>query len=208
MTYGVCLSIEGRTVTRGHGLLEGFLARQRSRQADRLIPDSARTGRVLDIGFGTYPLFLSGTRFAERFGLDRTVADTGWGRGLHLIAHDVALNRHLPFGDEFFDVVTMLAVFEHLDRRVLLDLVREIRRVLVPRGSFVMTTPAGWTAGILKLMSRLTLVSRDEVDEHEAQHSRQQIVELLAQGGFDSKHIETGTFELGMNLWARARRPV
>jgi SAM-dependent methyltransferase len=133
---------------------------------------------------------------------------TGSQPGLHLIAHDVALDRRLPFGDEFFDVVTMLAVFEHLDRHVLLDLVREIRRVLVPKGSFVMTTPARWTAGILKLMSTLTLVSRDEVDEHEAQYSRQQIVELLAQGGFDPKQIEAGTFELGMNLWARARRPV
>lgn len=163
---------------------------------------------MLDIGFGTYPLFLGGTRFAERFGLDRTVPATGSEPGIHLIAHDVALNRRLPFGDEFFDVVTMLAVFEHLDRQVLLDLVREIRRVLVPKGSFVMTTPARWTAGILKLMSRLMLVSRDEVDEHEAQYSRQQIIELLAQSGFDREQIEAGTFELGMNLWARARRPV
>ena len=127
--------------------------------------------------------------------------------GLHLIAHDVSSDRILPFADEFFDVVTMLAVFEHLERQVLLDLVGEIKRVLVPKGSLVLTTPARWTTGMLKLMSKLSLVSRDEIDEHEAQYSRSQIVELLAQGGFDRRRIESGTFELGMNLWARAMRP-
>ncbi len=208
MKYCGRLGNQGHSVTRGHGLLEGFLARQRSRQANRLIPDSARSGRVLDIGFGAYPLFLHSTRFAQRFGLDRSIPATGVDPGLHLVAHDVALDRRLPYEDEFFDAVTMLAVFEHLDRHVLLDLVREIKRVMVPGGSFVMTTPARWTSGILKLMSRVTLVSRDEVDEHEAQYSRQEIVDVLAQGGFDREHIDTGTFELGMNLWARARRPV
>src|SRR2546423_15607544 len=62
-----------RTVTRGHGLLEGFLARQRVRRANSLIPESARAGRVLDIGCGTYPLFLLSTAFHERYGLDRSV---------------------------------------------------------------------------------------------------------------------------------------
>jgi len=57
-------------VTRGSGLLEGFLARQRSRQARTLIPPSSGNGRVLDIGCGSYPLFLVGSEFAEKFGLE------------------------------------------------------------------------------------------------------------------------------------------
>ena len=61
-------------MTRGYGLLEGFLAQQRSRVADALIPASLRTGRLLDIGCGAYPLFLAQTSFARKFGLDKQVA--------------------------------------------------------------------------------------------------------------------------------------
>jgi len=194
--------VEGR-VTRGHGLLEGFLARQRSLQADRLIPDGFRSGRVLDIGCGTYPLFLVRTRFAERYGLDRQVA-TGLS-GLTLIAHDVATNRRLPFESQFFDVVTMLAVFEHLEPGVLLDLLREIRRVLRPGGIYVMTTPAKGTEGLLGLMSRLHLVSREEVGEHQGAYTKPEIAELLERAGFQRSAITGGSFQAGMNLWSTAR---
>jgi SAM-dependent methyltransferase len=119
------------------------MARQRSRQANRLIPDSARHGRILDVGFGSYPLFLMETQFAERYGLDREVPlDLANEPQLHLISHDVEVDRQLPFEAGFFDVVTMLAVFEHLEESVLVDLLREITRVLVHNGIFVMTTPA------------------------------------------------------------------
>jgi SAM-dependent methyltransferase len=201
------LTIEHRRVTRGSGALEAFLARQRSRQANRLIPDSLRSGRILDIGFGSFPLFLSETRFAERYGLDRDVPAGFADRpDIHLAAHDLEHKRELPFESSFFTVVTLLAVFEHLDTPVLLDLLREIRRVLVQGGIFVMTTPADWTAGILKGLSRVRLVSGDEVGEHRDQYSRREIVDLLQRGGFGSESIEVGSFELGMNLWARARR--
>jgi SAM-dependent methyltransferase len=100
----------------------------------------------------------------------------------------------------------MLAVFEHLDEPVLLDLLNEINRVLVPGGIYVMTTPADWTAGILKAMSRFGMVSVDEVDEHRGQYSHRQIRDLLTWGGFDPTLVELGSFEMGMNLWARARR--
>lgn len=184
-----------------------FLARQRSRQANRLIPESARSGRILDVGFGSFPLFLSNTHFSERYGVDREVPPGMVNEShLHLIAHDLEHNRQLPFQNDFFSVVTMLAVFEHLDRPVLLDLLREINRVVVPGGIFVMTTPADWTAGILRALSRMTLVSGDEVGEHRDQYSRVRILELLIQGGFERELIELGSFEMGMNLWSRARR--
>jgi SAM-dependent methyltransferase len=125
---------------------------------------------------------------------------------IHLIAHDLEHKRELPFESNFFTVVTLLAVFEHLDAPVLLDLLREIRRVLVQGGVFVMTTPADWTAGILKALSRIRLVSGDEVDEHRDQYSPREIRDLLQRGGFESGTLQIGSFELGMNLWAKALR--
>lgn len=201
------LRLQPRRVTRGHGVLETFLARLRGRQANRLIPPSVRRNRILDVGCGSYPLFLISAQFTERYGLDREVpAGIAGNESLHLIAHDVEHNRRLPFEDEFFDAVTMLAVFEHLDEPVLIDLLREIRRVLLPGGVFVMTTPADWTAGILARMAQLWLVSSEEVGEHKSQYSLAQIRELLTRAGFTAERVDLGSFEAGMNLWARATR--
>ena len=195
-----------RRVTRGSGLLEGFLARQRAHRANSLIPEAARAGRILDVGCGSYPAFLLNTRFAERYGVDRVaIADVG-NAGVKLVAHDIAGGTGLPFESDFFDVVTMLAVFEHIEASALRRLLEEIQRVLRPGGMFVMTTPARWTEEMLKIMSSLKLVSHEEIGEHKAQYSRGEIVSALTAAGFDPAHIRHGTFELGMNLWAAAQK--
>ena len=56
--------------TRGKGLLEPSLARLRANRANQLIPKSLRDGRILDIGCGSYPYFLSHTSFQEKFAID------------------------------------------------------------------------------------------------------------------------------------------
>jgi SAM-dependent methyltransferase len=191
-------------VTRGSGLLEGFLARQRARRANSLIPESSRTGRILDVGCGSYPAFLLSTRFAERYGVDRVAIADVRDASVKLVAHDIAGASGLPFESTFFDVVTMLAVFEHIEANALHRLLQEIHRLLRPGGMFVMTTPARWTEELLKVMSSLRLVSHEEIGEHEAQYSHGEIVTALVGAGFDKSQIRHGTFELGMNLWAVA----
>jgi SAM-dependent methyltransferase len=196
-------------VTRGSGLLEGFLARQRSRQARRLIPPSSSSGRVLDIGCGSYPLFLVGSEFAEKFGLDRvpvSLPDELRSANLKLLEYDVQLGGELPFPVDHFDVVTMLAVFEHLEPPVLNRLLAEIRRVLKPGGIYVLTTPAHWTEWLLKLLGRLRLVSHEEIDEHQGAYRHSAIRSYLEGAGFASERIRTGYFEAGMNTWATAAK--
>lgn len=156
------------------------------------------------MGCGSFPLFLTQTRFKERYGIDRNVTGAPGTPDVHLLDHDVSTARRLPFEDSFFDVVTMLAVFEHLDQDVLTDLLREIDRVLVAGGALVLTTPASWTSGILRSMSRLGLVSHDEIDEHRKQYTSSGIIEMLQGAGFARDRIQVGSFELGLNLWARA----
>jgi SAM-dependent methyltransferase len=173
-----------------------------------LISEELRRGRILDIGCGSYPAFLVTTRFAERYGLDRVTLSEVNEPGLRLVEHDIANAAALPFEDAFFEVVTMLAVFEHLETSTLSRLLVEIRRVLRPGGVYVMTTPTRWTEGLLKAMSSLRLVSHEEVGEHKAQYSRHEVASLLRAAGFDHSHIRHGTFELGMNLWAAAQKSI
>jgi SAM-dependent methyltransferase len=195
-------------VTRGHGLLEGFLARRRAGRANRLIRPEARGGRILDVGCGSYPLFLSQTTFAEKFGIDQVVEDTHFDdpalKGARVVKFDVEQDGRFPFDDGFFDVVTALAVFEHIEPRRLVSLLAEVRRVLVPGGQVVMTTPAPWTGGILTLMAKLRLVSAVEIEEHEGAYSRAAIHTTLRDAGFHPDKIRSGYFELLMNTWCCA----
>jgi SAM-dependent methyltransferase len=195
-------------VTRGHGLLEGFLARRRAGRANRLIPTELRPGRILDVGCGLYPLFLSRCTFAEKFGIDQVVEETHPDdpalKDITLVKFDVEQDGRFPFDDGFFDVVTALAVFEHMEQRRLVPLLAEVRRVLRPGGRLVMTTPAAWTGGILTLMAKLRLVSAVEIEEHEGAYSRAAIHTTLRDAGFRPDKIRSGYFELLMNTWCCA----
>ncbi|HOE19253.1 MAG TPA: class I SAM-dependent methyltransferase [Syntrophorhabdaceae bacterium] len=198
-------------VTRGYGLLEGFLAKKRARVANSLIPPELRAGRILDIGCGTVPYFLLNTQFAERYGLDK-VAKGGEravavGGAIILANFDIEREERAPFNDNYFDVVTMLAVFEHILPERLPAVAAEIRRILRPGGIYILTTPAWWTDGLLRFMARLRLVSPAEIEEHKDGYSPEKISSVLRQGGFAAKDIRTGYFELGMNIWATAGKP-
>lgn len=126
--------------------------------------------------------------------------------GITLIRHDLATRTALPFEDGSIDVVTMLAVIEHLDHDVLRHTLGEIRRILRPGGVYIITTPAAWTDRILRMFARLGLVSAEEIEEHKDAYTHARIADLLAGAGFDRAAMRFGTFELGMNLWAMARR--
>jgi SAM-dependent methyltransferase len=197
-----------RNVTRGYGALERLLARLRARTANRLIPGGRRSGRILDIGCGTTPFFLENTRFAERYGLDKVVDDQSielYGdRGITLVRHDVEAEDSLPFPSVYFDVVTMLAVFEHVEPGRLLPLLAEIHRVLKPGGVYILTTPTPWADRVLRAMAKVGLVSRIEIEEHKDAYSHERIAECLRQAGFPPERIRLGYFELFMNTWGVA----
>lgn len=190
-------------VTRGTGLLEPFLARQRSKIANRLIPPQHRTGRILDIGCGSHPYFLSHTSFREKFAIDQLASPE---RQEEIAWHTLDLNAvpQLPFEDGYFNVVTMLAVIEHLDPSKLVDLFVECRRALIPGGHVILTTPASWTDHLLNWMARLKLVSKEEIDEHVFTYTLPLIGWYFGAAGFAMTKIQFGTFECGMNLWAVA----
>ena len=197
---------DSSNVTRGHGLLEGFLSRQRARVADKRISSHLRSGRLLDIGCGAFPHFLTHTTFAEKYGIDQNPIGPEdpvdlEGRPIRVILHDIQADTGLPFEEDFFAVITMLAVVEHLDPKTLSARIAELRQLLQPGGRLILTTPAGWTHGLLKGMSRVGLVSREEIDEHEFQYSAAQLREVMLRGGFQDDQISIGFFELFMNIW-------
>lgn len=195
--------------TRGQGKLEKFLAIQRSKISNNLIPENLRTGSILDIGCGSYPLNLINTIFNHKYGLDRldnSFDNSFKDYGINLIKFDMEKENKLPFKDNSFEVVTMLAVFEHIEPSKLEENISEIYRVLKKDGVFIMTTPAIWTDKILRAMSKFDLVSKEEIEEHKDAYSPAKILPYLTKSGFNKQSIQFGYFELFMNIWCRSKK--
>jgi 2-polyprenyl-3-methyl-5-hydroxy-6-metoxy-1,4-benzoquinol methylase len=194
--------------TRGYGLLEEFLSKQRASLVNKKIAPHLRQGRILDIGCGNYPLFLMGTVFSEKYGLDKIVQQTGnelfKTHKITLQNFDMENENDLHFNDDYFDVVTMLAVIEHIEPDRVTIILKEIYRVLKPGGMYILTTPAPWTDSLLRFMAKLRLVSPSEIEEHKSTYSHSKISSILQNSNFSSEKLQCGYFEMSMNIWATA----
>jgi 2-polyprenyl-3-methyl-5-hydroxy-6-metoxy-1,4-benzoquinol methylase len=197
-------SAASERVTRGHGLLEGWLSKQRTHRANRLIPNHLRDGRILDIGCGSHPYFLTHTTFREKYSLDQVdmPAETAAQHGIKHHAHDLDRDPRLPFDDGTFHAITLLAVIEHVEPEVAVRILREAHRALAPGGRLIVTTPAAWTDGLLHLLAKLKMVSSEEIHEHAFAYTLPTLACCLGQAGFDLNKLQCGYFELRMNLWA------
>jgi ubiquinone/menaquinone biosynthesis C-methylase UbiE len=123
-----------------------YLSRRRFQTVTGLLP-AASGGRALDVGCGWgYNLFLLRSRGYTPVGIDivqndflaaSRIADAN-GHQIDLLGADMS---SLPFGNGHFEAVTAVETFEHVfypDRK---RAVREVRRILAPGGTFILSTP-------------------------------------------------------------------
>ena len=179
--------------------LDRYLQKWRIGQAQRELPPDAR---VLDIGTHDGTLF-SLTR-ARGVGIDPELAAVPSIPGVTLVKGSFPEDMpELP--DESFDVVTALAVVEHVPERELPSWAETISRLLVPHGLLIITVPAPAVDTILHVLMRLNLVAGMEAH----QHHRFQLSNLdrlfTAPLWQRAKHR---TFQLGLNhLYVFERGP-
>ena len=194
--------------TRGKGLLEPTLAHLRTQRANRLIPSDLRAGRILDIGCGSFPYFLAHTSFKEKFAVDQLpmAQETAAQNQIEFFSLNLNEAPHLPFDDNFFSVVTLLAVVEHLNPDSMALLFQESHRVLKPGGTVILTTPAAWSDGLLKFMANVNLVSAEEIHEHAFAYTLPLLGWHFGQAGFEMTKVKFGYFEFMLNMWATARK--
>jgi SAM-dependent methyltransferase len=191
--------MKNKQPTRGNGFLEKFLAKIRSETADRLIPDNLRNGAILDIGCGNYPYFLDNIVFSRKFGADKLTAGMD---GKKITFNNINIeNESLPYQNEMFDAIVMLASIEHIERKKLPGLFQEINRVLKKNGVFVITAPTSSGNKILKLMAALNIVSPEEIKEHTGGFAKKDILNYLKISGFSYEEFKNGLFEFGFNNW-------
>jgi 2-polyprenyl-3-methyl-5-hydroxy-6-metoxy-1,4-benzoquinol methylase len=197
-------------VTRSYGLLEGFLAKRRACLAGRLIPDGHRRGRILDIGCGIHPYHLINTGFFEKYGIDKTIREKDYESlkddNIFIRTFNIEDGGNLPFEDEHFDVITMLAVLEHVEPSHVSRILNDVFRVLKNDGIFILSTPPPWTDRLLLIMAGLGLVSVTEIKDHKDTYRSEKIIFLLREAGFQREKIRYGYFEMFMNIWVAARK--
>ncbi len=195
-------------MTRGKGLLEPMLADLRAQRANKLIPTEQRNGRILDIGCGSFPYFLAHTAFAEKFAIDQIPLPQHTASELKIESFtlDLEIEPRLPFENNYFESVTLLAVVEHLDPALMAKLFKEIYRVLKPEGMVILTTPAAWSDGLLKFMAQIGLVSAEEIHEHAYAYTLPLLGWYFGQAGFEMTKTKFGYFEFMLNMWATAKK--
>ena len=184
--------------TRGNGVAEDVLMKLRVKAADRLIPNHCRDGRILDIGCGTIPFFLMNINFKEKYGIDKNLSIKNI-NGIIIKKKDITMN--IPYEDEYFDVVTMLATVEHFSEEEVTRIFREIFRVLKRNGILIITTPTPIGFYVLKIMAYFNIVSKEEIFEHKLIASKEKVISILKRSNYIYKRKEHGFFEFCLNSW-------
>lgn len=194
----------------GHGLLDGFLAILRGNYVNKQIKEDFRSGKLLDIGCGRYPFFLLKVRFHEKFGIDqfydKSISSELKREKINLLTIEFNPDTFLPFDDNSFDIITSLAVVEHLTSETLMSLLMETYRILKPGGNFILTTPSRWSAPVLKFLTFFGLVSKTEVADHKILYTKKSIYNVITSSGFKSTEVQVEYFECFMNIGVIAKK--
>jgi 2-polyprenyl-3-methyl-5-hydroxy-6-metoxy-1,4-benzoquinol methylase len=157
-------------------ILEPLLRRMRMR---RVLPYVRRYPQctMLDIGCGW-----------EARLLRELEAHIGRGVGIDFKAPNIKTERletisavlkgDLPFKENSFDLITMLAVLEHLEHPEVI--LKEIARLLRPGGGLLITVPSWYAKPVLEFLAyRMGIVNPDEIRDHKRYFNREDLFDLI-----------------------------
>lgn len=181
--------------------LDRFLFRRRMGRIRKFIPDGCT---LLDVGCGYHFELLKyfHDRLGIGYGADIQVSDLKL-PPIELFRLDLG-NDDLPLPDESVDIVTFLAVLEHLEHPH--HILGEIRRVLTSRGRLLLSTPTPPAQPILELLCHTGILRNRDALDHKVLYSRKLLDAVLGDNGF--RLVDHRYFQLGLNQfgWAEKRR--
>ncbi len=164
---------------------------------DRVVrPDG--TKRVLDVGCGAGNMFHHLVHYGPVVGLDNNPRPLAVARQRGYTVYAGVADR-LPFGDDSFEVVSLLDTVEHCDDDM--AVLRECYRVCAPGGHLVLTVPA-----FMALWSY-----NDVLNAHRRRYTAGELCDKLRRVGFRIRRRSYNNFALfppaaALVLWRRLAR--
>jgi SAM-dependent methyltransferase len=152
--------------------------------------------RVLDIGCADGELFRRLAGVSEGVGIDPDLPSTSSASAIPCATLLKGLFPQALLDDRPFDVITLLAVLEHVPPDAQKTLALECARYLKPGGHLVITVPSPFVDHILTMLRFLRLIHGMALEQHYGYDPRQTAT-LFAVGGLVL--VKARRFQLGLN---------
>lgn len=163
-----------------------------SRKRLRFVERYKKGGRLLDIGAGNgYFLELARSAGWEIYGTESSKYCRDYCKKNFGIALLNCQPEHAPFGDRYFDIITMWHVIEHL--RNPMGSMIEMWRILKDDGLLFLITPN--VKFLLNYIKGLKSMSDIELSEHLYHFSKKTLVIMLKKADFRIVNISVGDIE-------------
>jgi ubiquinone/menaquinone biosynthesis C-methylase UbiE len=184
-----------------NSFFDKLLRQWRCRKVIKHIP---KDSVICDIGCGEKAFFLKAVSrsIKKGIGLDEKAAAYADSK---LEIKKCRLSAAVPLEDESCDVVTMMAVLEHLSKPQ--EILNECSRILKKGGKLILTVPAPSAKKILEFLAfKLKVIDENEIKDHKNYFKAEDIKKMLSVAGFKKENIRNRFFEFHFNILTIAKK--
>jgi 2-polyprenyl-3-methyl-5-hydroxy-6-metoxy-1,4-benzoquinol methylase len=184
-----------------NSLLDKIFRFLRTKKVIKYIP---KNSIVCDIGCGENPYFLKKiSKFIKKgVGFDLKVTEY---KNSIIEVKNLKILDQIPLEKESVDVVTLLAVIEHLEQPQ--EILNEAFRILKNDGVLILTTPTPLSKPILEFLAfKMKLIDKNEIKNHKNYFWPKEIKKMLGKAGFREKKIKNYFFEFFLNSLIIAKK--
>jgi len=180
--------------TRDFNIIDKIIANLRMGQIVNYVDEG---NVVLDFGCGakSYLLNTVSNKIKKGVGIDYEVISKKHGNIEYI---NYRYTNKLPFEDQTFDKIFLLAVLEHVVIDQVDKLFSEFRRILKNGGQIILTTPTPKSQLLLEFLAfKLKIISQAEIADHKKYYDKTDILSIAKQTKL--KLVNYKLFQFGLN---------